>query len=203
MTEHLAPSLSAVVAPAAPPSRVVLLPGTPLLLRRNASLHDPVAELRAACHAALAWVGPHPQVIANPAGGEMVEDLLAAAAGDPREGEGCRGGSGILTGTTYVVVGNGTACRTPKAPGMYDERAAAFDALIRRALVNADVTTLTRLDPALLNDLKVDAAALPALIRLLDTPGHDHPPLRGEVTYDDAPYGVQYWVMRWERTIRG
>jgi hypothetical protein len=36
-----------------------------------------------------------------------------------------------------------------------------------------------------------DVASVRALGDLL-TPG-----LRAEVAYDDAPYGVQYWVVRW------
>ncbi|WP_246383270.1 hypothetical protein [Nocardioides stalactiti] len=93
--------------------------------------------------------------------------------------------------TGVLVVGNGSAKRTLKAPGHLDERAQPFDEEVRRALVEPLPAGLAGLDPALAEHLWADVGAFTALADLL-TPAH-----RVEVRYDDAPYGVQYWVLRW------
>ena len=46
-------------------TRVVLVPGVLALLPEYAGLEDPVAELRAACLAAVAWLGPDVTVLAD------------------------------------------------------------------------------------------------------------------------------------------
>jgi len=90
-----------------------------------------------------------------------------------------------------LVVANGSAKRTEKAPGHFDERAEAFDAALGTALRSGDLDALHGIDRALADELWADVGAL---VRLDDL---------GSVTdvqvdYDDAPYGVQYWVVRWQ-----
>lgn len=94
-------------------------------------------------------------------------------------------------GDGRLVVANGSAMRTEKAPGHFDERAAAFDEVIGRALRAGDAASLRSVDVGLARELWADVDALVGL-----------PDDLGEVTevhvdYDDAPYGVQYWVVRW------
>ncbi|MGW2188380.1 hypothetical protein, partial [Streptomyces sp. NPDC001719] len=54
-----------------------------------------------------------------------------------------------------LVMGDGSACRTLKAPGYLDERAAGFDAAAARALGDADTAALAALDTELAHELKV------------------------------------------------
>lgn len=137
--------------------RVVLIPGVLALRPEYASLVDPVAELRAAVDAAVAWAGP----------------------------------DGL------VAVGNGSAKRTEKAPGYFDERAEAFDARLRDALVAPSPAVLRGVDPALAHELWASVESFgtlaDALERMVSTGS-----ITVSVDYDDAPYGVQYWVIRWE-----
>lgn len=85
------------------------------------------------------------------------------------------------------MVGNGSARRTEKAPGHLDDRAAAFDAALGRALRDGDADSLTAVDADLSRDLWADTAHLHRLAGL-------GPAAR--VDYDDDPFGVQYWVVR-------
>lgn len=147
-----------------------LVPGVPALLPSYASLEDPVAPLRAACIAAVGELGPRVRVVASGPSGRRVAAALVEAVGatevDADE-------------TGLLVVGNGSATRTEKAPGHLDERAAGFDAALRASFDGIDL--------ALADELWADAACLGGL-----------PPLaEGDVRYDDAPYGVQYWVAVW------
>ncbi|MFJ8309664.1 MULTISPECIES: class III extradiol dioxygenase subunit B-like domain-containing protein [unclassified Streptomyces] len=92
-----------------------------------------------------------------------------------------------------LVMGDGSACRTLKAPGYLDERAASFDELASAALGAADIRTLTGLDDRLAYDLKVAGRApwqvLAGAARDAD--------LVGRMLYEDAPYGVGYFVSVW------
>jgi len=98
-----------------------------------------------------------------------------------------RGGSvGLL------AMGDGSACRTLKAPGYLDPRAEPFDRAVTKALADADTEALLALDPALAAELMV-AGRAPWQV-LAGAAGGRY---RGEVLYDVAPYGVQYAVATW------
>lgn len=158
---------------------VALVPGVLALLPSYASLEDPVAGLRAACLAAVAALGPRVRVLASGPSGARVAAALVSAAGGCVVEDGEDGGDGE---TGLLVVGNGSAKRTEKAPGHLDPRAEAFDAALRESFAG--------IDAALAAELWADTACLGAL-----------PPLaEAEVTYDDAPFGVQYWVATWGTT---
>ena len=161
-------------------TRVVLIPGVLALLPEHASLHDPIAELRAAVLEAVASLGDGVEIIAAEQGRRVAESVLAGVARGSAPG-GAR---------SVLVVANGSACRTEKAPGFLDERAAAYDEALRRALLE-DPAALAGLDPGLAGELWADVAALPELAGLVAG-------ARAEVRYDDAPYGVQYWVICWD-----
>jgi len=166
--------------------RVVLVPGVLALLPEYAGLEDPVADLRTACHAAVAWLAEAgPVTILGDPQGRRVGEYLVAAAGAPA----AAGPSAVL------AVGNGSACRTEKAPGYLDERAAGFDADLARALTAPDPAALAAIDPVLSTELLAAADGIRALGDVL-TPAHV-----ATVDYDDDPYGVQYWVVRWNARL--
>lgn len=164
-------------------ARVVLVPGVLALLPEYAGLVDPVADLRAACLAAVSWLaeaGPV-TVVADPQGRRVAEHLLAAA-----------GSSASSAGASYLVVANGSARRSEKAPGHLDERAFGFDEAVEKALRTPDPVSLAQTDPALAEELLAGhVAGLRALGELLTT---EH---LVAVDYADDPFGVRYWVMRW------
>ncbi|MGH3255153.1 MAG: hypothetical protein ACRDOU_07030 [Streptosporangiaceae bacterium] len=97
-------------------------------------------------------------------------------------------GSGARTG--LLVMGDGSARRTLKAPGYLDPRAAGFDSGVERAIRAGDLAALLELDQALARDLmasgrpawQVLAGAMPA------------PAPATEVLYCDDPFGVAYLV---------
>ncbi|WP_077798357.1 class III extradiol dioxygenase subunit B-like domain-containing protein [Streptomyces sp. JHA26] len=92
-----------------------------------------------------------------------------------------------------LVLGDASACRTLKAPGYLDERAAPFDAEAGRALGAADVAALAALDPGLARELKVSGRA-PWQV-LAGAAGGTA--LTGALLYEDAPYGVGYVAAAW------
>lgn len=92
-----------------------------------------------------------------------------------------------------LVMGDGSACRTVKAPGYFDDRAAAFDAEAARALGAADTEALTALDAELAAELKASGRAC---WQVLAGAAHGAR-LDGTLLYDEAPYGVGYFVAAW------
>ncbi|MFJ9726762.1 class III extradiol dioxygenase subunit B-like domain-containing protein [Streptomyces sp. NPDC101209] len=92
-----------------------------------------------------------------------------------------------------LVMGDGSACRTLKAPGYLDERAAPFDAEVARALGAADVAALVALDADLAHELQASGRA-PWQVLAGAAEGAD---LAGALLYEDAPYGVGYVVATW------
>jgi hypothetical protein len=191
-------------------TRVVLVPGVLALLPEYAGIEDPVAELRAACLAAVGWLveaGPV-TVLADDQGRRVGESLVAEAeraagvsrlrrqgafAPQPPEAGVSRhrrqGAFAPQPPEAYLVVGNGSACRTEKAPGHFDDRAAAFDADLARWL-RTPSETLAGLDRELARELLASVDGIVEMGALPDLSLE-------QVDYDDDPYGVQYWVIRW------
>ncbi|MFF8035100.1 class III extradiol dioxygenase subunit B-like domain-containing protein [Streptomyces sp. NPDC016626] len=93
-----------------------------------------------------------------------------------------------------LVMGDASACRTLKAPGYLDERAAPFDAGIARALGAADTGALRALDTGLARELKASGRAP---WQVLAGAAAGNPSLEGALLYEDAPYGVGYLVATW------
>ena len=164
---------------------MVLVPGVLALLPEYAGLTDPVAELREACVAAVSWLTGPVEIVADAQGRRVAEHLLAVCStGSTDEGAG---------GTSYLVVANGSACRSEKAPGHLDERSFGFDEELDKALRTPDRATLAGLDEALGAELWAgNVAGLRRLGELLVGAG------AAAVDYANDPFGVQYWVMRWE-----
>ena len=189
--------------------RVVFVPSAPLLLFDAAP-----ADLRCALDEALAPLAGEVVVVGRaptPGWVEGTVDLtpygdlgvpaedplpLSLAVGrhllGPREHRLWGVPSGPLPpAEAYLVVADGTAMRTPKAPGNLDERAEAFDAVVVAALAAGDASALGALDEALATALWV--GGIPAWRAAAELPGT----WRGQVFYADAPYGVGYVVATW------
>ena len=217
-----------------PGVKVALVPGVLALVPAYAGRADPIAELRAACLAAVEWLGEDVTVVADPQGVRVAEALgvspglgVARRQGSSlldQRGGGLDGGfetvasatsstnvgaagGGFETvasatsstfvgnaspGSSVLVVANGSARRSEKAPGHLDERAAAYDSEIEKALRAGDVGSLRALDFGLADELMVGNVAGFARLGELLPQG-----LAPEVDYADDPFGVQYWVMRW------
>ncbi|WP_369213976.1 class III extradiol dioxygenase subunit B-like domain-containing protein [Streptomyces flavofungini] len=92
-----------------------------------------------------------------------------------------------------LVMGDASACRTLKAPGYLDERAAGFDAEVARALAAADVAALKALDEELAYELKAAGRAPWQVL----AGAAESTTLSGELLHEDAPYGVGYLVAAW------
>lgn len=117
--------------------------------------------------------------------------------GEPLSPERCaEAGRGLAERADRVallVMGDGSACRTVKAPGYLDPRAEGFDAVAARALGAADVPALAELDAPLAYELKAAGRGpWQVLAGAADGAG-----LRGRSLYEEAPYGVGYTVAVW------
>jgi len=210
--------------------RAALVPGVLALLPEYAGLEDPVAALRAACHAAVAWVAEEgPVEVVGTAQGRRVGEAMVAAlptlrgSRQARPPTGARPptrwssserrrapvetpsadrpawAAGVSTSSTtgaegstiggLVVVGNGSAKRGEGSPGYVDSRAVGFDDDLGARLRAGD---LAGIDHDLARELWADTAALDELALVLPAG------CPGTVDLEDDPYGVQYWVVRWQ-----
>ena len=89
-----------------------------------------------------------------------------------------------------LVMGDGSARRTLKAPGYLDPRAEALDSAVESAIRTGDLDALQQLDPILARELMVTGR--PAW-QVLSGAWHSSRP-RTEILYCDAPFGVGYLV---------
>jgi hypothetical protein len=104
-----------------------------------------------------------------------------------------QGLAGLADRVGLLVLGDGSACRSVKAPGYLDDRAEAYDAQVARALGAADTAALAGLDPQLSAELlAVGRAPWQVLAGAGQGAG-----LEGRLRYDEAPYGVGYFVASW------
>jgi hypothetical protein len=186
------------------PSSLGLLPelGTP---------GDPLRDLRTCALAAASWLrSRHPGDVTVLAADQRPDNVARGVADSPglrvgrallasgTDGSGDSSAGGLrrgeaTTGAGLLVVANGTATRSERAPGHLDERASAFDELIATALRDGEPARLSGLDPALAEQLWCFDAPVWSHLGELD-PRPDGPVV---VDYDDDPFGVQYWVVRW------
>jgi hypothetical protein len=92
-----------------------------------------------------------------------------------------------------VVLGDGSARRSTTAPGYLDERAAGFDAAVADALRSGNAGELEKLDGELAGELL--AGGVPtwhAAAAVLAEQTY-----AARLSYDEAPYGVGYFVATW------
>lgn len=123
---------------------------------------------------ACAWLGA--SLSSTPASAAAVSASAPAASASGR--------------TALLVMGDGSARRSLKAPGYLDPRAAAFDAEVERAIRAGDLGALLRLDQALARDLM--ATGRPAW-QVLAGAMRELAPV-AEVLYCGDPFGVAYLV---------
>lgn len=157
-------------------ARVALIPGPIGLLPEYASVDDPFAEVRAACRAAVGWLGRDVTVFGDGQGKRVAETFLSTTE---REDE----------VASYLVVANGSGMRSGEwAPGYVDDRAFVFDTELGAWLRGER----DRIDLARGREL---FARVDGFEQMADSLSWGAPLA---VDYDDDPWGVQYWVMRWE-----
>ncbi|WP_328836715.1 class III extradiol dioxygenase subunit B-like domain-containing protein [Streptomyces europaeiscabiei] len=101
--------------------------------------------------------------------------------------------AGSAERVALLVMGDGSACRTLKAPGYLDDRATGFDTEVARALGDADIAALKALDIRLAHELKAAGRAPWQIL----AGAAENADLGGSLLYDDAPYGVGYLVAAW------
>jgi hypothetical protein len=97
--------------------------------------------------------------------------------------------------SALLVVGDGAATHTEKAPGFLDERAGPFDDAVAAALAAADPAALAALDPALAAELWASGRA-PWHVLAGATRGSAW---TGELLHSSRPFGVGYHVAVWQR----
>jgi hypothetical protein len=89
-----------------------------------------------------------------------------------------------------LVIADGSARRTLKAPGYFDQRAEQYDEQVHQAVATGELSALQALDPVLARELM--APGWPALQVLAAAFGVHRP--QSTVHYGGAPYGVGYLV---------
>jgi hypothetical protein len=94
-----------------------------------------------------------------------------------------------------LILGDGSHRHGPRAPGGEDERAAAFDDVVARALAGADVDRLRSLDLTRAGELGA-GGRVPWQV-LAGFAGSAR--WRADLLYSGAPFGVGYHVAVWER----
>jgi hypothetical protein len=103
-----------------------------------------------------------------------------------------RGLAGTPTRLALLVMGDASACRGVTAPGYDDPRAEPFDAMVAAALARADAEALLSIDPILAAELRcAGRAPWQVLAAAMAT---DARQWTGALHYDQAPYGVGYFV---------
>jgi hypothetical protein len=187
---------------------LAVVPPVPALLPEYAGLTDPVPELRNACRAAVAWLtsgGPSRiAVLADPAEptnvARCVSESLAMRTAHVMLGEAGFTGealqippSALRSEGHVLVLANGSARRSEKAPGHLDGRSFAFDDAIENALRHGDAGSLASVDVEL--GCALMAAGVLAVRSLGSLAGSRIVPT---MLYADDPFGVCYWVATWK-----
>lgn len=197
------------------PFRAVVVPPVPALLPQYASIVDPVAELRSAATASVAWLvddsPPDVTVVwSATAGGGRRADSEALGPVELRVARSLLdtvGYGGALVAaerraadhsdpvpgrTPYLVLANGCAEPAVRQPAPPDPRCAELDTAIDRALRTADAERLLSLDIGLGD--RLSAAGARALHALGTLVAQQDSPATTTVRYDAAPYLIRYWV---------
>jgi hypothetical protein len=199
---------------------VLVLPTPPALLPPF-SREDPVAELREACRAAVAALPQAGYLMVLAAPTDQSHRTATTAAGEPLGHRVARHllgerpfmpelalpwtAASLLEqdappsdyparSSTLLVMADGSARRGEKAPGHLHPDAAAFDESLEQALRNGDAEALAAVDEDQARELWCQGAAC---FRTLGELARRRT-VRAQMTYADAPYGVAWWVVRWD-----
>jgi len=92
-----------------------------------------------------------------------------------------------------VAMGDGSARRSADAPGYVDPRASGFDETVATALRDGDPEALLRIPTGAAAELMAGGRAAWQVLAGAARGGA----WRAELCYDDAPYGVAYFVASW------
>lgn len=162
------------------PESIVIVGGTTLAERERRAVP---LSIRVGHHllTEVDYMGPVDQVIV-PSDAESVADRMGVAIRE-RAGR-----------TALLVMGDGSARRDERAPGYLDNRAAAFDRTVEKALCTGDPQALRELDADLAGELMV--AGLAAW-RVLATAVAGNGVPDADLLYADDPFGVMYFVATW------
>ncbi|HET7398634.1 MAG TPA: hypothetical protein VFJ94_08935 [Intrasporangium sp.] len=133
------------------------------------------------------------------AAGCRVDALQAVALGEPVAG--CvRLGASLVSGpepVVLLVLADGSARRTQKAPGYLDPRAAGFDAAWVGAVRAGDPQPLLDLDPQLAAELLCEGRAALQILAGAALQGAAGRRMAAGVPFADDPFGVQYVAATW------
>jgi hypothetical protein len=191
---------------------VLVLANPPALLPPR-SVVDPVSELRAACHEAVAALPQQQPVIvlaapvskanadrgiSEPLGHRVARSLLGGIEFEPQVALPYAAATllELAESATLLVMADGSARRGEKAPGHLHPEAIGFDDRIESALRSGDAAALAALDPKLGEELWCEG--VPGF-QVLGEVARERQ-VSAEVSYADAPYGVAWWVARWDLT---
>lgn len=119
--------------------------------------------------------------------------VLESLAGEEPAGRCAAAGAqlaGLAERVSLLVMADGSARRTLRAPGYLDERSAGFDAGVERAVADGRLDALLALDAGLAAELM--ATGRPAWQALAGAVTGRR--VRTEIRYSDAPFGVGYLV---------
>ncbi|HEX8767040.1 MAG TPA: hypothetical protein VF714_01645, partial [Jatrophihabitans sp.] len=132
-----------------------------------------------------------------------VEHLVVPADSPPadclRAGRRLADSAGSDGRTGLLVMADGSARRTLKAPGYLDPRAAPFDAGVQACLESGRLAELADLDPVLAAELLVAGRAAWQVLAggVGAMQGAGGPAGRSRLHYSDDPFGVWYPVFSW------
>ncbi len=121
-----------------------------------------------------------PLMLRTVAFGSTVDECRSVAAGLAETAE----------RVSLLVVADGSARRTVKAPGHFDPRAEEYDRSVEEAVATGKLGALHDLDPGLAGELMASGWAP---LQVLAAAFAGHRP-QTTVLYADAPYGVGYLV---------
>ena len=124
----------------------------------------------------------------------MLQEIATTAPPEDCATVGRRLGAESGRRSAWLVLGDGTACRSDRAPGHFDPRAKWFDERVSRALAQGDVAALADLDATEAEELQV-AGRAPWQVLAGALAGQTVSAAR--LRYDDAPFGVGYLVAHW------
>ena len=130
------------------------------------------------------WTGRRAYVAVPPGGRPACPepDLLAGPEGEP---------------TGVLCMADGSAKRSPAAPGHLDPRAEPHDASVARALAAGDAAALADLDPSLAAQLWVGGTPAWRVAGALPPSRGAAAPPKAVLLHESAPLGVGYLVATW------
>lgn len=187
---------------------------TPRALLGPVSVVDPVADLRkAVAEAVSALLAEEPagelavvaapvsaanaaRGVTEPLGHRVAREVLggrafqAHTAGPSTAAELLRSAEPTL----LLVMADGSARRHDKAPGHSHPGALAFDDRVEAGLRTGDVAALVGLDPELGAQLWCEGVPCFQVLGEVARGSRVTP----QVSYAEAPYGVAWWVARWD-----